>query len=243
MKKLLIRIAIGLLALLVVLFLSRNFIARKSVELGVEKLTGFSIQIGSVYVGLFDGRIDARDIKLINPAGFEEKLFVDLPQLHIDYRLGSMLTGAPHINDMLVDIKQLVIAKNEKGESNAMKLKGVLSTGGGSTKYRIDQLRIHVGTLTTVDRAGKARNIPLNVNATYNNITDSTDITRLVLLTVMSQVRLPDIGIKPEDLKKGLGDVTSAAGEVLKGAAETAGEAGKGLFDAIKQVVPQQENK
>lgn len=241
MKKLLVRIGLALALLLVMLFFARNFIARKSVEVGAEKMTGFPLTIGSVNVALFSSKLDVRDIKLQNPPEFSERTFVEIPQLYIDYRLGSMLGGTPHINDMLVDIKKLVIVKNDKGESNAMKLKGVLSSGEGSTKYRIDQLRIHVGTVTTVDRTGKAKDIPLNVKATYNNITDSTDISRLVLLTVMSQVRLPDIGIKTEDLKKGLEGVTSVAGETLKGAAE----AGKGLFDSIKKAVPgqQQEDK
>lgn len=236
MKKLLVSIGIGLVLLLVMLFFARNFIARKSVEVGAEKMTGFPLTIGSVNVALFSSKLDVRDIKLQNPPGFSDRTFVEMSQLYIDYRLGSMLGGTPHINDMLVDIKHLAIVKNDKGESNAMKLKGVLSSGEGSTKYQIDQLRIHIGTVTTVDRAGKVKDIPLNVTATYKNITDSTDITRLVLLTVMNQVRIPEIGIKTEDLQKGLEGV---AGEALKGATE----AGKGLFDTIKKTVPTQQNQ
>lgn len=241
MKKLLIRIVIGLVALLVILFLARNFIARRSVEIGATKATGFPLTIGSVDVGLFSSKLDVHDLKLMNPPDFSERMFVDMPQLFVDYRLGSMFSGAPHVNDMLINIKQLVIVKNDKGDSNAMKLKGIVSPPGStsSTKYSVDKLRIHVGTVTTVDRTGKRKDVPLNVDATYNNITDSTDISRLVLLTVMSQVRLPEIGIKPEDLKKSLEGVTGVAGEVLKGATE----AGKGLFDTIKKAVPGQQNQ
>jgi uncharacterized protein involved in outer membrane biogenesis len=241
MKKLLMSFGIGLVVLLVVLFLARNFIARKSVEIGAEKMTGFPLTIGSVDVGMFSGKLDVHDVKLMNPPEFPEKMFVDMPQLSIDYRLSSMLSGAPHINDMLVDIKQLVITQNDKGESNAMKLKGVVSSGGGSTKYRVDKLRIHVGTVTMIDRSRKTRDIPLNVNATYNNITDSTDIMRLVLLTVATQVRLPDI--KPEDLKKGLGGVTDAAGNILKGVSENAEKTGKGFLDTLKKAIPQQQQE
>lgn len=237
MKKLLLLIIVGAVVLLVVLFLARNFIARKSVEIGATKATGFPLTIGSVDVGLFSSKLDVRDLKLMNPPDFPEKMFVDMPQLYVDYRLGSMFSGAPHVNDMLINIKQLVIVKNDKGDSNAMKLKGVVSPTGSSssTKYSVDTLRIHIGTVTTVDRAGKRKDTPLNVDATYNNITDSTDISRLVLLTVMSQVRLPDIGIQPEDLKKGLGNVTDAGGKAL--------EAGKELFKSLKKAVPSQQNQ
>ena len=242
MKKLLWKILAVLAVLLVILFLARNFIARVSVEIGAKKITGFPLKIGSVDVGLFSSKVDVRNLKLMNPPEFQEKMFVDMPQLYIDYRLRSMLSGAPHINDMLINIKQLVVVKTDKGDSNAMKLKGVVFSGKSSSKYTVDKLRIHVGTVTVKDYSrpkATERNISLNIDATYSNITDSTDITRLVLLTVMSQVKLPDIGIKPDDLKKGLGDVTNQAGQALKGATDAVG----GLFDNLKKSLPQQDKK
>ncbi len=247
LKKLLIRILLVFVALLVILFLARNFVARKAVEVGVTKVTGFPLEIGSVKLGLFSSKVDVHDLKLMNPPEFQEKLFVDMPQLYVDYRLGSMLKKAPHIDDMLINIKQLVIVTSNKGESNAKKLKGIVSSGDSSTKYSIDKLRVHVGTVTIKDfsRAKPSeRSITLNIDATYNNITDATDISRLVLLTVMSQVHLPDIGIKMDDLKKGLGNAADTAGKAAKGAADTVGKAGKSVFDTIKKAVPgQQGNK
>ena len=238
LKRLLIRGVLAVVALLVILFLARNFIARKAVEVGVTKITGFPLQIGSVNVGLFSSKVDVHDLRLMNPADFEDKLFVDMPQLYVDYQLASMLKKAPHINDMLVNIKQLVIVKNNKGETNAKKLKGIVSPGGGSSKkYRVDKLRVHVGTVTIKDfsRAKPSeRDITLNIDATYYNITDATDITRLVLLTVMNQVRLPDI--KMDDLKNNL---SNAAGNAVKGAAGTVGRAGKSVFDIFNKAAPQ----
>src|SRR2546422_2810042 len=196
MKKLLVWGIVGVFGLLVVVVLARNFIARKSVELGTERITGFPLTIGTVNVGLFNGQLDVTDLKLMNPREFEDRQFVDLRKLHVNYRLGSMLAGAPHINDMLVDIDHLVVVKNTKGESNAQKLKGVTSSDKpSSTKYRVDQLRIHVGTGEVKDYShGKPieKTLPLDITATYKDITDSTDITRLVLMTVMTQARIPD---------------------------------------------------
>ena len=238
MKKLLWKILAGLVVLLVVIFLARNFIARVSVEYGAKKITGFPLKIGSVDVGLFSSKVDVRNLTLMNPPEFQEKMFVDMPELYIDYRLGSMLSGAPHFNDMLINIKQLVVAKTDKGDSNAMKLKGVVFSGKSSSKYTIDKLRIHIGTVTLKDYSHPKpteHNTPLDIDVTYANITDSTDITRLILLTVMSQVKLPDIGIKPDDLKKGLSSVTNQVGQVLKGVTEQT----KGLFDNLKKALPQ----
>src|SRR5437867_9932504 len=173
MKKILRWLAIGLAGLLLVAVLARNLIARKSVELGTERVTGFPLTIGAVRLGLLNGQLDVDDLRLMNPPDFEDRQFVDLRRLHVDYRLGSMLAGAPHINDMLVDISQLVVVKNAKGESNAQKLKGVTASDKPSTaKYRIDQLRIHVGTVEVKDYShGKPieKILPLDITATYKN--------------------------------------------------------------------------
>jgi len=244
MKKLLWMVPAGLIVLLVVLFLSLNFIARVSVEIGAKKITGFPLKIGSVDVRLFSSKLDVRDLTLMNPPEYQEKMFVDMPELYIDYRLRSMLSGAPHINDMLINIKQLVIVKTAKGDSNAMKLKGVVSGGDSksSAKYQVDQLRIQVGTVTIKDYSHAKpieRTLTLNLHRTYKNISDSTDITRLVLLTIAGNVPLPDLGIKTDDLKKDLGNVTDQAGQALKGAGDAIG----GLFDGINKSISQPDKK
>jgi len=242
MKSFLKWLVIVVVALVVGLVLARNFIARETIEIGATRMTGFPLQVGAVSVGLLNGQVDAHEIKLMNPPDYPDQRFVDMPELFIDYRLRSMIAGTPHINDMLVNIKQLVIVKTAKGDSNAMKLKGVVSGGNSKSKYRVDRLRVHVGTVTIKDFSRGApteKNMSLNVDATYKDITDSTDISRLVLLTVMSQVRLPDIGINSDDLKKGLGNVQNAAGQALKGAGDALQNATKGLFDSLNQSTPQ----
>jgi hypothetical protein len=246
MKKLLGGIVVGLIALVVIVFFGRNLIARASVEYGAKKITGFPLTIGSVDLEVFSSKVDVHDLKLMNPPEFTEPMFVDMPELYVDYRLHSMISGAPHINDMLINIKQLVIVKNNKGESNAQKLKGVVSGGGSgggsSTKYALDKLRVHIGTVTIKDfsRAKPSeRSFEINRDITYKNITDSTDISRLVLLTVMGQVHLPDIGVNANDLKKNLGDVTNQAGQAIQGATSAIG----GLFNNLQKGSSQQNNK
>src|ERR1041385_3459814 len=80
--------------------LARNLIARFTVEVGVTKMTGFPLTIGSVNVGLFDGQLDVTQLKLLNPAGYDERMFVDLPAFHMQYVFRSLLTGKPHITEL-----------------------------------------------------------------------------------------------------------------------------------------------
>jgi hypothetical protein len=245
MKKLLWGSIATLIVLVAILFLARNIIARVSVEYGAKKITGFPLTIGSVDLELFSSKVDVHDLKLMNPPEFQEPMFVDMPQLFVDYRFGTMISGTPHINSMLINIKQLVVVKNSKGESNAQKLKGVVSSGGGSSKsskYAIDKLHIHIGTVTIKDFSRAKpyeHSTPLNIDVTYPNISDSTDITRLVLLTVMSQMHIPDIGVNTDELKKNLSNVTEEAGKTFKGAADGVG----GFFNNLQKSGSSQNNK
>jgi hypothetical protein len=252
MKKILLGLAVAIVGLVVVVVLARNLVARIGIEVGTKKTTGFPLEIGTVNVGLFNGQLEVERLKLMNPPEFQDRLFVDMPSLHVQYQLGSMFTGIPHINNMVIKIDQIVLVKNTNGISNLQKLKGVVSpsesgkAGGGqkpetskSRPYRVDDLRIHVGTVTIRDltRAKPERKLTLNIDAHYKDITDSTDITRLVLMTIAGQVPLPDLGIKVDDLKKGLGNIQNSAGDAVKGISD----AGKSLIDKLNPPPPKKK--
>lgn len=238
MKKLLKWSLVGVVALLIIFFLTLNLLARKSVEVAVAKVTGFPLEIGSMNVGLFSSKIDVRDIKLKNPSGYEDPVFANLPRLYVAYQLPSLVSGNNHIYDLLIELNEIVVVKKAGGESNVVKLKQAVSSGKGSTKYQIDLLRVRfAGDVLIKDYTrGKPteRRITLNLSRDYKDIANSTDVTRLVLMTILPH--LPDIGIKPDELKKSLD-------EGVKGLGDTLDKAGKGIGDSLKQLIPGQNNK
>jgi hypothetical protein len=255
--KTLLRLIVVLLVLAAALYLGRNYIARQSVEAGVTKMTGFPLNIGSLDLDLFQNRIAVRDLSLLNPSEFKEPVFVEMPELTVDYDAGSMLSGTPHLTSLMLDLKRVVIVRTKTGDSNAMKLKGALGGGGGKVQYKIDTLRLKIGTVELKDyKLGNPmeKTIPINLDETFKNFTDATDINRLVLLTVLKKAGLPSIGIDLGQLSGSLGNITNAAGETLKGLTDTLGktgadaaaalqQTGKGLFDSFKKVVPGTSSK
>jgi len=232
-------------ALVVVLFLGRNFIARKAVEVGVKQKTGFPMEIASVDIGIFSGTLDVRGLKLLNPPEFQGGTFVDLPLFHVDYDTMSMLGSKPHLRELIVNVEQVVIVKNEKGESNTTKIQNSVSGpssggekpqgGGGETKapkeekkqqYKVDLVKIHIGTVIVRDYTSgklKERTISLNADATYKDIDENTSITALVMNTVFNQ------------LGAVVGDVLKGVGDLGKGAADKLQQTGKGLLDIFKK--------
>jgi hypothetical protein len=170
--KTLLRLIVVLLVLAAALYLGRNYIARQSVEAGVTKMTGFPLNIGSLDLDLFQNRIAVRDLSLLNPSEFKEPVFVEMPELTVDYDAGSMLSGIPHLTSLVLDLKRVVIVRTKTGDSNAMKLKGALGGGGGKVQYKIDALRLKIGTVELKDyKLGNPmeKTIPINLDETFKN--------------------------------------------------------------------------
>jgi uncharacterized protein involved in outer membrane biogenesis len=255
MKKLIVRAVLLLLILLVIAFFARNFIARHAVMTGVRAVTGFPLDIQALDLDLAHTKVEVGNLRLLNPTDFQDVVFVDMPHFLVDYDLGALLQRTVHLTDVDLEIKSVMIVKGTNGVSNVSRLKGAVSSGAepsgaaepkeqSKTAYKIDRLHLKMGTVTIKDytklRAGKPseRVINLNVEATYRDLSDATDITRLALLTMATKVSLPELGIKVDDLTKGLSNTANAAVGVVKDAGKAVGDAGKGVFDTMKKAVP-----
>ena len=222
-----------ILLLGVALYYARNTVARFAVGVAAKHLTGFPMQVGSVDLGLFNGTLEVRDLTISNPPEFHGGTFLIMPRLRVDYHTLSVLRRAPHIRELVVNIAEITLVKNEKGETNATVLQDRASSIGGAsneqkkTPYRVDVMKVHVGTVIkrTHSRGGRCSEtkINLNLDATYNNITESTSLSKLVMDTVFGQ-----IGNVAGEMIKGVGGA-------VKGAADTLQKTTKGLFDIFKK--------
>jgi len=167
--------------------LCRQIIARKVVETVFAQTTGFPIEIGAVQVSLWHNRFAANDIGLFNPPAFGERLFADIPQLYVDYRLGSLLRGRgpPHLTRADLYIRQLVIVTDSDGYSNIQQLRGEPSP------FQIDTLNLRIGSITTKDHRAsqlKEQTRDLNIAVTFRNVTERTDINRLIRSAVLRRI-------------------------------------------------------
>ena len=184
-RRLLILASFCLLALRGVA-LCRQLIARKVVETVFAQTTGFPIEIGSVQISLWHNRFAANDIGLFNPPAFGEPLFADIPQLYVEYQLGSLLRGRgpPHLARADLYIRQLVIVTDADGHSNIQQLRGEPSP------FQIDTLNLRIGSITTKDHrdSQKERTRDLNMAVTFRNVTEQTDINRLIRSAVLRRI-------------------------------------------------------
>lgn len=172
--------------------LCRHVIARKAVETVFAQTTGFPIEIGSVQISPWHSRFAADDIRLFNPPAFGERLFADIPRLYVEYQFESFLRGPPHLTRADLHIRQLVIVKDFGGHSNIRLLRGLgAGEDAASGPFQIDTLNLRLGTITTKDdRASERgqRTRDLNMALTFHNVTEKTDINRLIYLAVLKRI-------------------------------------------------------
>ncbi len=198
MKKistLLIIVVAGLL----VLSILKNGIAQSAVQGVVKTMTGLELKMKSLNLGILNTRIQANGIELRNPAGFEEPVMVDMPVLDVDYELGSLLKGAPHLQEVQLDLRQLVVVRNKDGKLNldALKPAGAKQADGKPAKapqIQIDLLRLKIGKVIYKDYskggAPSVQEFDLNIDERFENISNINAIVPIILTKALYNTTL-----------------------------------------------------
>ncbi|MCK5512737.1 MAG: hypothetical protein KAI96_07995, partial [Thermodesulfovibrionia bacterium] len=129
MKKIL-TLTVVLLVLIALLFAGKNLIAKTAVTSSVKAVTGLKLDMSSVEVGIMNTLIGISDMKLYNPPGYTDKVMLDMPEIYIDYNLGSFLKRKAHLEEIRIDLKELTVIKDKQGNLNIDALKVVKDEKG-----------------------------------------------------------------------------------------------------------------
>jgi hypothetical protein len=124
--KFVFRWAFRLLLLAVVLgigfLLLKDNIARGLMEERVRRETGFDTKIGKLEFSLFAPRVRAENVVLYNPAEYGGSIFLDIPDLHIEYDRPRLALGKLHFNLLRVNLREFHIVENQHGRTNLLEI-------------------------------------------------------------------------------------------------------------------------
>lgn len=246
MKKLLVRIGIGLGVLLLALLLGRNLLIKHGAGVAARAAIGIDLTIDDVSVGLFDTRIRLEGLRVHNPPGFGDRPLLVAPVIDVDYELASLLGGTLHCTTIEVNVQEVNLVKNAAGEVNLNKLKAVSDQDPGAKDkpesqgkdmaMQIDRLILTVGEVhhVTLDAAGKEasmKTIALHLDhEEFKDLNSPTEIVAVVVLRTVTAAGLHGVGVAVDGLKSGLSHVGGAGMDVLKGL----GSGAKGLLDKLR---------
>lgn len=257
------KIAIITFAAIIIIFsaliLFKNTIAKLALSGGVKALTGLSMSVDSVNLGLADSSLDIKGLKLFNPENFTDRVMADLPQIYIKYDLWGLLRNKIHLNALRINLRRLTVVKNEEKKLNLDALKPVGGPASGKAKpqeaapagkkkpaasrFQIDLLELKISEVIYKDYSGgtppKMIEFKASVNLRRKNITDPSLVVATIVSQALINTTIDDlVNFQLDNLRqKAIGAVGKVAGGVTDKAMDTAGEAVGTVFDTGKEII------
>lgn len=266
MKKFLSSLFILILAVLVFVVVGKDWILKTAIEQGVSRITGFHTEVAALKFN-FPSTIHIQGLKIENPSSFQEKMFVEIPEIFVSVVLDEVLKGKRiHLPEVRLNIQEVNLEKNEKGVSNVELLSSI--GGGGASKqnapksaepkqlsmpFLLEKLVLTIRTVSYEDRSGlvgavpipgKKLKIDLKVEQeVFQNITDPNALVNLILAKVLNSAtlgRLMDIDPKAL-LGDSLAGVQGLGTEFLGKSSEYAAKGLEGVTTQAKALADQTE--
>jgi uncharacterized protein involved in outer membrane biogenesis len=226
--KWLFRLALATVALVIVavivLLLSYNSILRVAMERQIRAQTGMDAEIGSLKIALTSPTAEIQNFKLYNSRDFGGTLFLDIPEVHVEYDRDALARREIHLKLLRFNLGELDIVKNQAGQTNiflpGLKSPVQKSGGGGNpladfkkqTGYDftgIDMLNVSIGKVKYIDLQDQR-----------NNREQTIGIDELVIPHVKSTTDLlglaADIALRSNGFFDSLVDQKSSGSDVLK---------------------------
>jgi hypothetical protein len=198
--KWLVRLFILAVVLVIIFFLSLDTIVRLIMQNRIRAQTGMDAEIGKFSIGLAEPTITIKDFKLFNPPNFGGTLFIDIPEIHVEYDRAALAKRELHVTLMRFNLGELDIVKNESGQTNIFAiaaLPAVKKPGGGEKSFAketgytfsgIDVLNVSVGTAKYIDLKEQKNNREQKIgieNMILKNVKAPTDLAGLAMLIAL----------------------------------------------------------
>lgn len=196
--------ALLLIAVAVVVFLlSLDAILRVVVENRIRAQTGMTAEIGKFHFGLTEPVVTIKDFKVYNPPEFGGAPFLNIPEIHVEYDRAALAKNQIHVTLMRFNLGELVIVKNEAGQTNLLSLGVTMpkqdKSGGnqGLKEFKertglefegIDVLNVSVGSAKFIDLKNSANNREQKIgieNQVIKNVQSPADLAGLALLVAL----------------------------------------------------------
>jgi uncharacterized protein involved in outer membrane biogenesis len=244
--KMFLKIAVGVIVALVCAVLIRNSVLRKVTRTSVLKTTGFDIEIGRLYAGLWKPVFEVSDARLINPEDFPEATALEIKTLRVGYDWRSLFSDEIHLSEITVDVPRAVLVIREDGESNLARLgktleekkeKAETEKGEGkegkpasgekaekpSRPIRIDTLTLKMGRVEMHRyREGESKpeikSYDVNLSRTATNVTDLQTINAMITAAAIEAVGKQALESLSKVFEKAEPDLKKAGDAVQKAA-------------------------
>ncbi|MBL7072696.1 MAG: AsmA family protein [Candidatus Omnitrophica bacterium] len=196
-------VVVLVLVVMTVIFAFKDTLVKIAVEKAVQHVAGLKLEMSGLKIRIIDPAIEIKNLKLYNPAGYQDKVFIDMPEIYIDYDLSSFFRGEVHFFKMRINLKELVVVKNREGKLNLDVLKLVKNNGKkkaakekkkNTSGLKIDTLELKIGKAYYKDYskggAPIVKEFNVNVDETYSDIEDLTALISLIVVKTLTKTTI-----------------------------------------------------
>lgn len=225
MKKFLTTLVITVFVLVLVLFFGRNVIAKIAIETGVKMVTGFPLHMKSFNLDFQKSFLKIEGLEISNPSKYEYKNFAQIPLIYVDFDFAALKQGKIHIQDIQLELAELTVVKNAKGELNLNDLKAVQKTKEEKAKpaekkaptksaVRIDNLGLRVDRVSYRDYSGgkepQVKEFRINLKERYEHISSLETVVSLIVVKTLAKTSIASLA------NFNLNDLSSAVDDAMK---------------------------
>jgi uncharacterized protein involved in outer membrane biogenesis len=186
-----------LIVLLVALVLLKDTLIKSLAERRIRSETGLDVRIGKFEVGLLTPTVTIENFKLYNNPEFGGSMFIDLPELHLEYDLTPMTSGQLHLKLLRLNLTEINLVENKDGSNLELLQHKLEENPQGSPEQKnkrkieftgIDTLNLTIGKVNyaNLKEPGKnwSRNLGLK-NEVVKNVKSEADLAGVVLKSLV----------------------------------------------------------
>ena len=243
-----IKIVIIIAAVFIGFSVIKNGVTQAVLSGALSRAAHVPVHIGGTHVQLSSTTIDLKNIQILNPRSFPEKLMLDAPQVYISFDLPGLFKGLAHFREVKLNLKEIVVIKNAAGELNINALKPSeqekkaqpAKTEGQAPKLMIDKLSLTIGRVIYKDYSQggepKAQVFDIDIqDRQYTHIDNAPAVVSLIMFEALTRTSLSkltnlDIG----GFKDGAGSVLTNGLGLAGGVAGKAENTAKNLLSLFK---------
>jgi uncharacterized protein involved in outer membrane biogenesis len=160
MKKILVRSAVALVAVLLValaaLYFYRNSLLRSAVESQANSSLGVKTTLGAAHLGLFGGTLDLDDLKIGSPAGYKADHMFTLNGLDLGVHYADLRKDPVRIGLITID-KPKAVLEYADGKFNFQALADQLGGNTPPSDKQSQPVKLIIDELTVKDAAVEVR--------------------------------------------------------------------------------------
>jgi hypothetical protein len=188
--------------LLVALLLLKDTLVKSLAQRRIRSQTGLEVRIGKFETRLLTPTVTIENFKLYNSAEFGGSVFIDMPELHLEYDPAAMASRKLHFTLVRFSLADVGVVENKDGLSNLESIKSELEkkTGKAGKDREKDKAQIEFSGIDTLDlTVGKVNFTSLKnpkSNRTFNiglknrilkNVRSEADVASLLMEIVIKQ--------------------------------------------------------